>query len=410
MKMIIRERYLKKIRPYYESDLIKVITGIRRCGKSIILSQIKDEIGKAVSENNIIFIDLESVKDRKIDSCDKLEDKISSVISGSQKYYIFIDEIQNIKDFEIALASIRNSFNCSVFVTGSNSKLLNGKLQDKLTGRAKEFEIFPFTFMEYLEFKRINNEEINEDDDFLDYLELGGMPQRFLENGKTETRKYLNGIYTSIIKKDVFHGHQKINKNEFQKVSNYVISTTGTPFSSLGAVKQLQHGITNEEAKKKSATVINYLGYLVECYLITECKPHYMKGKEHFNGTKKYYCMDVGIRNALGTIFDYDNTFALEGIIYNELLVRGYDVRYVKLRDGEIDFAVINNDKKCFIQVAYYMESEKTLEREYSAFQKIKDSSPKFVLSLDKKDTSRNGITHLNVVDFLTNKTDIFFS
>lgn len=410
MNNIIREQYLSRIRPYYESDLIKVITGIRRCGKSVILSQIINEIKTYINDDHIIKIDLESIKDRNIKTCELLEDKVSSLIKDNNKYYIFIDEIQNIKEFEIAIAAIRVSFNCSIFVTGSNSKLLSGKLQDKLTGRAKEFEIYPFTFSEYLEFRKNNNIEMNLDDSFLDYLRFGGMPQRFNESNSNEVRKYLKGIYESIIDKDVFNMHKKINKNEFKRVANYVLSTTGKLFSSMSIAKQLDHGITNIEAKSKSITINNYLDYLIECYLITECSPHYIKGKERLNGTKKYYQMDPGIKNSLGLNVEIDESFSLEGIIYNELIFRGYEVYYEKLRDGEIDFIVINDRKKCFIQVAYYLDSENTINREYGAFKKISDASPKYVISLDKLDTSRDGITHLNVIDFLTNKVNITFS
>ena len=410
MENIIREKYLNRIRPYYESDLIKVITGIRRCGKSVILSQIIDEIQVGIDSSHIIKIDLESIDGRKIDTCEKLENKISNLIKDDDKYFIFIDEIQNIKNFEVALAAIRVSFNCSIFVTGSNSKLLSGKLQDKLTGRAKEFEVLPFTFSEYLEFKQVNNLSLDYDEDFKDFLKLGGMPQRFNESNELETKTYLKGIFNSIIEKDVFKTHKKINKNEFKKVANYVLSESGKLFSSMSAAKALEKGLTNKEAKSKSITINNYIDYLIECYLIVECQPHYQKGKERLNGTKKYYPVDVGMKNSLSGIYDIDETFSLEGIIYNELVSRGYKVFYEKLRDGEIDFTVINGNKKCFIQVSYYMENESTLEREYGAFDKIKDCSPKFVISLDKKDTSRNGITHLNVIDFLVGKTDITFS
>ena len=178
----------------------------------------------------------------------------------------------------------------------------------------------------------------------------------------------------------------------------------------MSIANQLDHGITNIEAKSKSITINNYLDYLIECYLITECSPHYIKGKERFNGTKKYYPMDPGIKNSLGLNVEIDESFSLEGIIYNELIFRGYEVYYEKLRDGEIDFIVINDRKKCFIQVAYYLDSENTINREYGAFKKIRDASPKYVISLDKLDTSRDGITHLNVIDFLTNKVNITFS
>ena len=410
MENILRNKYLARIRPYYESNLIKAITGVRRCGKSVILSQIIDEIRNSVDSAHIIIIDLESVEGRKINTCEKLENKISNLIKDKDKYYIFIDEIQNIKNFEVSLAAIRVSFNCSIFVTGSNSKLLSGKLQDKLTGRAKEFEVLPFTFSEYIEFKQMNHLPIDYDDDFMDYLKFGGMPQRFNESNEMEVRRYLKGIFESIIEKDVFGTHKKINKNEFKRVANYVLSESGKSFSSMSAAKALERGISNEEARSKSITINNYLDYLTECYLITECQPHYQKGKERLNGTRKYYPVDTGMKNSLGAIVDIDETFSLEGVIYNELISRGYEVFYEKLRDGEIDFTLVNGNKKCFIQVSYYMENESTLNREYGAFDKVRDNSPKYVFSLDKKDTSRNGITHINIIDFLLNKVDLIFS
>ena len=410
MENILRNKYLARIRPYYESNLIKAITGVRRCGKSVILSQIIDEIRNSVDSAHIIIIDLESIEGRKINTCEKLENKISNLIKDKDKYYIFIDEIQNIKNFEVSLAAIRVSFNCSIFVTGSNSKLLSGKLQDKLTGRAKEFEVLPFTFSEYIEFKQMNHLPIDYDDDFMDYLKFGGMPQRFNESNEMEVRRYLKGIFESIIEKDVFGTHKKINKNEFKRVANYVLSESGKSFSSMSAAKALERGISNEEVRSKSITINNYLDYLTECYLITECQPHYQKGKERLNGTRKYYPVDTGMKNSLGAIVDIDETFSLEGVIYNELISRGYEVFYEKLRDGEIDFTLVNGNKKCFIQVSYYMENESTLNREYGAFDKVRDNSPKYVFSLDKKDTSRNGITHINIIDFLLNKVDLIFS
>ena len=251
---------------------------------------------------------------------------------------------------------------------------------------------------------------IDYDDDFKNYLQFGGMPQRFNESNESETRKYLKAIFDSIVEKDVFNTHKKINKNEFKRVANYVLSESGKLFSSMSSAKALDRGINNKEARSKSITINNYIDYLIESYLISECLPHYQKGKERLNGTRKYYPIDVGMKNSLSGLNSFDESFSLEGIIFNELVSRGYDVCYEKLRNGEIDFVVINGNKKCFIQVSYYMESESTLEREYGAFNKIKDNSPKFVISLDKKDTSRNGITHLNVIDFLIGKTDLMFS
>lgn len=408
--IIIREEYLSKIRPFYDSQYIKVITGIRRCGKSELLRQIIQEIkDNGIDDKHIIYLDLEAKIGRNITNRLQLENKLDELISDEKKYYIFIDEVQHIKKFEEAIASIRISYNCSLFVTGSNSKLLHGKMQDRLTGRAKEFEILPFTYLETLQFKKKNNIEIKEDD-FLDYLHYGGMPQRYEEIDEEGIRQYLIDLYHSIIEKDVFGVHKRINKAEFENVSNYIISSTGRIFSALSIAKYLKNSKSSDEQKKCSETISNYASYLQESYFISECKPYYLKGKENLNGQKKFYALDIGLRNALGNIIEYDDTFALEGLIYNELKYRGYEVRYGKFKDGEIDFVAIKGKKKCLIQVAYLLNDQKTFDREYLSFKKIKDNSPKYVFSLDKKDTSNNGITHLNIIDFLTHKVDIYLS
>lgn len=409
-KIIIREKYLEKIRPFYDSKYIKVITGVRRCGKPELLQQIVNEIKKkGINNNHIIFIDLEGKSGEGITNRIKLENRIDQFIKDKKKYYIFIDEIQHIKKFEEAIASIRISYNCSLFVTGSNSKLLHGKLQDRLTGRAKEFEIYPFVYSEVLEYKKVNNIQI-EDDDFDDYVKNGGMPQRFEEIDDDEVRQYLQNLYSSIIEKDVYGTHSRISRKDFENISRYIISTTGRPFSALSIAKYLKDTLPSDQQKKFSETVNNYAKYLEECFFLTECMPYYLKGKEALNGTKKYYPIDVGLRAALGNVIDLDETFALEGIVFNELLYRGYTVHYGKFRDGEIDFVASKGKKKCLIQVSESVKNQKAFDREYGAFSRINDFSPKYVFTRDKIDTSHKGITHVNIEDFLKEKIDIVLS
>lgn len=406
-KLIKREQYLSKIRPFYDSEYIKVITGIRRCGKSKLLQEIKKEIIRTKSDkNHAIYIDLESKENEDIKTRKDLEEKIDLYIKDRKKYYIFIDEIQHIKKFEEAIASIRVSYKCSLFVTGSNSKLLKGKLQDRLTGRAKEFVIYPFTYSETLAYKKINKIKI-EENDFLEYLKYGGMPQRFSEIDIDGIKTYLRDLYKSIIQKDVYGQHKRINKNDFERISKYIMMSTGKVFSALAISKYVKNNLPKDDQKKYSETVNNYSRYLEECYFITECLPYYFKDREILNGTKKYYSIDHGIRNTFSGSLSIDKGFILENVLYNELVVRGYDVKYGKFRNGEIDFVVSKNSKHVLIQVAYYINEEKVFNREYGAFNKIKDNSPKYVFSLDKIDTSHNGITHINIVDYLLGKVDI---
>lgn len=409
-KIIKRDVYLNKIRPFYDSNYIKAITGIRRCGKSELLKQIVEELkNNGVDNKHIIVLDLEGKSGEEITTRKKLESKLDDLIKDDNKYYIFIDEVQHIKKFEEAIASVRVSYNCSLFVTGSNSKLLHGKLQDRLTGRAKEFEILPFTYSESLEYKKANKLKI-QDDDLEEFIEYGGMPQRFSEIDEDGIRDYLKGLYKSIIEKDVFGIHKRINKKDFENVSKYIIETTGRTFSALSIAKYLKNQKTKDEQKKYSETVNNYAKYLEECYFISECEPFYLKGKECLNGTAKYYPVDVGLRSSLGNALELDDTFALECVIYNELVYRGYDVKYGKLKNGEIDFVAIKNKRKCLIQVAYSIKDNNTFEREYGAFERINDNSPKYVFSMDKKDTSYKGIIHINIKDFLLHKVDINLS
>ena len=239
-KIIKRKKYLKVIRSFYESKYIKVITGVRGCGKSELLKQFINEIkANGIDSSHIIMLDLEDGRSGEgITTRIKLEKKLDSLITD-EKYYIFIDEVQHIRKFEEAIASIRVSYNCSLFVTGSNSKLLHGKLQDKLTGRAKEFGIFPFTYSEHLKYKKANDIPIL-GDEFFDFLKNGGMPQRYEEIDEDGVGDYLISLYNSIIEKDVFGNHKKINKNDFNNISKYIISTSGKIFSSLSIVKYLK--------------------------------------------------------------------------------------------------------------------------------------------------------------------------
>lgn len=410
MIIIKREQYLSKIRPFYDSEYIKAITGIRRCGKSILMEQIVDEIkSNGVADDHIIIFNLEGKSGENITTRKKLEKELDKKIKDEEKYYIFIDEVQHIKKFEEAIASVRISYNCSLFITGSNSKLLKGKLQDKLTGRAKEFTIAPFTYKESIEFKKANNIKIDYND-FFDYLKWGGMPQRYEELDEQGLVDYFQALYHSIIEKDVYKNHKRINRSAFENVANYILMTSGRMFSATNIARFLLNKTNEEELRSAAVTIANYQKYIAECFLISECKPYYVQGKQALNGTKKLYAIDLGLRNSFSNILNTDDSFGLENLIYNELKARGYDVRSGILRNGEIDFVAIKGKKKCFIQVAYYLEKQTTIDREYGAFKNIHDASPKYVFSLDSIDTSRNGITHINIIDFLSGKIDITIS
>jgi uncharacterized protein len=406
MKDIVRESYLSAIRPFYDSDYIKAITGIRRSGKSVILKQIIQELkGKGTPSDHILCYDLEGESGEGVTTRKKLEKRLHNDIKDNSLYYIFIDEVQHIKKFEVAIASARVSYHCSLFVTGSNSKLLHGKLQDRLTGRAKEFVVYPFSYSESLEFKKINNLPIGAND-FADYLKWGGLPQRYLEIDEQGIRKYHESLVHSIVEKDVFGNHKKLSRDEFERVANYVLANSGKSYSAPSLTKYLFGSLKGKEAEAKRRTIANYAKYLGECFLTIPCKSYDLKGKRALKGEQKYYCSSSGIRTAYTNTVDTDPSFALEGIVFLELLKRGYDVYTGQFRNGEIDFVAIKNGMRRLIQVAYLLPTQKTVDREFAPFKKIDDRSPAYVMSLDGIDFSNDLIKHLNIVDWLTGKVE----
>lgn len=410
MVEIKRENVLQRIRPFYDSQYIKVITGIRRCGKSVVMHQIVSEIqAKGVDSDHIIYIDLEGKSGEDIKTRKQLESRLDSLIHDDKKYYIFIDEIQHIESFEEAIASVRVSYHCSLFVTGSNSRLLKGALQDRLTGRAKEFPMGPFTYKEAVEFKKANAMPI-EEDDFADYLEWGGMPQRYEEVDEAGLVSYFQGLYHSILQKDVYSRHKRMNRAEFEKVAGYVMMSSGRGLTFANIAKALYPKAKEEDLRNKARTVQNYLTYLQECYLLVSCEPYLVSGKKYISRQKKYYAVDQGLRNSFSNTINTDDGFGLENVIFQELNSRGYLVKTGKLQRGEIDFVAIRGRKKAFLQVCYSLSSKETLEREYGAFKNIRDASPKYVLSLDRIDSSRNGIAHIYIPDFLLGKVDLYLS
>lgn len=407
---IKREIYLSKIRPYYEIDLIKVLTGIRRCGKSILLKQIIQElIEKGISENSIIYINFEDFEYDEIDTAKKLHELLKEMMKVNQRYYLFFDEIQHVNEFEKILSSLKATKNCSIFVTGSNSRLLSGELATLLVGRTVEFKIMPFNFKEACEYKKINNEEV--DDNFIyNYIKYGGMPQIFDLKNESEVITYLKDHYNGICNKDIFKKNSSIEKYKFNTIASYVLANAGREFN---AEKIVAYFNTNNENNKKNIdkkTIYNYLEKMEKAFLISRVKRFNIIGKEELKTREKQYAIDMGLRTINTNLVDYQDTFFLENVIYNELIVRGYDVFTGKTKNGEIDFVAIKNSKKCFIQVCYLLASESTIKREFGAYDSILDASPKYVMSLDKIDISHNGITHINIVDFLLGKVDLFLS
>ena len=401
-----RETYLEQIRPYYDSDIIKVITGVRRSGKSVLLDTIRDElIENGVNGDNVIYLNLEDMDYEYIENASDLNNEIKSRVTGNGKYYIFLDEIQHVKNFEKALASFRATLNVSLFVTGSNSTLLSGELATLLTGRTVEFEIFPFSFYEMKQYYEINRMEWNEDM-FYDYLKWGGFPLRFDYKDESSVRRYLMNLYESIVNRDIVGKRRSIDKKNFMDVSLYVLANAGKELS----VDNMVEALKKDGRDISKRTVYNYLDKMKKAYLIHGAGRYNIMGKSSLSNREKQYAVDMGFRTINTNTINYEDTFFLENIIYNELLTRGYNVFAGKTYKGEIDFVAVKNGKKCFIQVAYLLESEKTIKREFGAYSNITDASPRYVMSLDKIDLSHDGIVHMNIIDFLLRKKDLMLT
>ena len=402
---IKRTKYLDLIRRFYDSSLIKVLTGIRRCGKSVLLSQIKEEIKETynIDEDHIISINFEDVSFTNLKNYIKLNNFIIKKIKDKNKYYIFLDEIQNVRNFEKTLASLKATQNVSIFVTGSNSKLLSGRLSSLLVGRCKEFKILPFSYTEFLQYYKENNlplplQPLN------NYIRLGGMPQRFDYDNEDDVKDYLISLFNGIIDKDICNSRSNINKENFTTLAKYIISNATKEFSAT-SISDYFNKMNNGNITREN--IYRYLEKLEQACLISRVKRFDIASKRTLRLIEKHFVIDNGFFLACSQSNNILISHALENLIYNELIYRGYEIKIGKTYKGEIDFVVTKNNTKCFIQVAYLLSDESIIKREFSAFSSIKDSAPKYVFSLDQFDMSQDGIKHINIEDFLLNKIDI---
>ena len=394
--MVIRERYLKLIRPFYNQDLIKVLVGIRRCGKSVILTQIMDELKKEKIDNqHIIYINFEDYDFIDYTEPKSLNNYIKSKIKDDKKYYIFLDEIQNVDAWEKVINSLRATKNVSIFITGSNSDLLSSDLATHIAGRYISFKITPFTFKEACQLLNVNDD--SKEKIFEDYIKWGGMPQRFMQLDDNSKKIYLNDIYDSIIIKDIIKRFNIKDVDLLNRIVTYILTTPSQTFSPESLKKYFE----SSSRKVSLETLYNYLDYISKANLISKVDRYDLRGKRILTGKYKYYLTDLGFTNILSEGKKEQLGAYLENVVYNELVARGYNVNIGNIENGEIDFIATKFDDKMYIQVAYLLSDKSTVEREFKVFSQIDDNYPKFVLSMDRYDFSQDGIIHKNIIDWL---------
>ena len=398
--MIKRETYMKQIRPFIGNDLVKVLTGIRRSGKSVMLELIQEELlASGADSSQFISINFENMNNARLCSATALHDEIIRRARGIDgKVYLFFDEIQEVSAWEKCINSFRVELDCDIYITGSNAKLLSGELATYLAGRYVEFVIYPFSFAEFIELYRTVEPEADIRQCFSKYLISGGMP--YLSNLRYDdaaSRQYLRDLFNSVELKDIVKRNSIRDVDMLERIIAYITSNIGTTFSSTAISKYLK----SEGRSVSTETVLNYIKACTDAFLFYQVKRQDLQGKKVLTVNEKYYVADHGIREAVFGGNRKDINLVLENIVYLELLRRGYRVTVGKAGDREIDFVCEDQGKKLYVQVAYLLASEDTVRREFGAYSRIRDNFPKYVVTLDDFDMSRDGIRHCNIRDFL---------
>lgn len=401
MKKLKRERYLRRIRPWYDqTDIIKVVTGVRRSGKSVLMEQAFEElIERGVDRKRIAYLNLDSRKYHKIEKPDELEAAIDQILpADGEGRFLFIDEVQNVDGFEKLINSYRDD-GVSVFITGSNSYLLSGELVTKLTGRYIEFEILPFSFSEMLEYKAVNGQTSDRDADFQDYLRMGGFPGRFSRDVPASQATYIRSVVSEIIEKDVKKRNRVKRIELFEKILQYLLAMPCATISSGSICRYLR----NEHIETKEATVNRYIGLVLSSKLVSKCTRTDIVGNKALKTLYKTYVADP----ALHTMYpeprsDIRIGMLIENVVYNELVSRGYSVTVGKFGKLEVDFVVKDWQGTAYVQVTYVMADDATVERELRPLLEMKEAGPKYLISMDPVTTDRHGVRHLHLVrDFL---------
>lgn len=398
--MIKRELYLSKLRESYDSELIKVIIGVRRCGKSVLISQIIEELKEHnVDNDHIIYMNFEDYTYIDYTDSKKFNEYVIAQIKDQQRHYLFFDEIQNVIDFERVINSLRATQNVSIFLTGSNGKLLSGELATHLTGRFISIKMMPFSFSEFVYFNQQKACTTSIKNLFSIYLQWGGMPQIYNTDSIIERKLYLKDLYNSIILKDIVERNNIKNINLLNRIMQFMMENIGGIVSSNSIANYLK----SERIHTSIDTVLNYIDYIANSMIFNKVNRYNIRGKSVMASLEKYYVIDLGLLQLKKSQIEKKEGGRLENIVYNELISRGYEVYIGKTERGEIDFVVDNFGDISYYQVADYLSSDEVIEREFDAYQTIKDNYPKYVVTMDEIDYSRDGIIHLNIIDFLLN-------
>lgn len=391
---------MKRIRPFIGTDLVKVMTGIRRCGKSVMLDLIKEELKESgISAAQFITFNFEDMRNANFCTATALHDEVirrASEISG--KVYLFFDEIQEVTDWEKCINSLRVEMDCDIYITGSNARLLSGELATVLGGRYVEFTIYPFSYAEFMDLYKDIFPDASDSAVFQKYLTLGGMP--YLANlryAEEPSKQYLTDVYNSIILNDVVKRNKIRDVDLLTRIVTYMVGNIGTTFAATSIAKFLK----SERRTVATDTVLNYIQYCISAYLFYQVKRQDIQGKQILSTNEKYYMADHGLREAVFGGNMRDINLILENIVYMESLRRGYTITVGKSGTKEIDFICQKQDQKVYIQVTYLLASDETIQHEFGIYDFIHDNFPKYVVSMDELDFSRNGIKHRNIKEFL---------
>ena len=407
-KIYKREEYLKKIRGFYDDDMIKVVSGIRRCGKSYLLKSVIEELLESgVNKKDIIYIELDKKENKEITTPKQLEKLIDSKITDKNFKYLFLDEIENVKDYETLINSYREEGNFSIFITGSNSYLLSGELATKLTGRYIEIEMLPLSFYEYIDMKKFLNKKVNENIylEFEEYVRNGGFPKSLYYDSYEEKMMYTSNVINQIFEKDIKVSNRINDRNLFEVIEKFIVNNFGAVIS----IKNIQDYLKRQvKVNVDRRTIKRYIDILEKAKIIYPCELFDIKSKSVLKGDKKYYLADLSIYFALNTDNRINYGPVLENVMFSYLKSKGYSLSVGYIGELECDFIARKNfDDYYYIQVSMSIADEKVEEREYRPFYKIKDMYPRYLFTMDLLQQRRDGIKHLNIVDFIYNNKDL---